>query len=108
MTTCKMKFTPLGARAFFVDGVEVDERAYRKGVDREQGEMRKVLVKQNGRRFRVPGCFGDSTEWRFENGGKGRYCPQLGKKHQRQAYYSSKRELIEKAKHRGYVVDQAN
>lgn len=66
--------------------------------------------KQRGRRFKVPGLFGDRTDWRHERDAKtgkdGRYCPQMARRPgDPNAVFRSRSELIEKAKQRGYTVD---
>lgn len=111
MTTCKLKFTPGGARRFFVDGVEVDEWSYHKGCAKEAAEQRRVLVPQRGRRFRTPGLFGDTGDWRGERDAKtgkdGRYCPQLARRPgDPNAVCRNRTELIERGKRRGWTVDQ--
>lgn len=112
MTTCAMRFTPAGSRMYFVDGKEVDEWTYQKGIAKELVEARR-RPKQNGKRFRTPGLFGDVADWRGERdrktGKDGRYCPQLARRiGDPEAVVRSKSELIEKAKRRGMVVDHSD
>lgn len=109
MTTCKMKLTTAG-RVYFVDGKEVDEWTYAKGCAREQAEMRRERVPQNGKRFRTPGLFGDRADWSRERDSKtgkdGRYCPQLARRpRDPNAVVRSKWELIERGKRMGYSID---
>lgn len=108
MTTTRMKFVG-GERRYFVDGKEVGERVYRAASAREARETDKQFEKQRGRRFAMPGCFGDRKDWRLENGGKGRYCHQIGDRvNDPKGYCGSYREMLEKAKHKGYEVDTNN
>jgi len=44
--------------------------------------------------------------WENENGGKGRYCGQLGRKDDPAAYCRSRNELAEKAKRRGQTFEK--
>jgi hypothetical protein len=111
MTTTRMIFTRAGARQFFVDDKEVDEWTYRKAQAKEAREMERSREKQNGRRFRAPGCFGDFGDWKRETdrktGRSGRYCGQLARyPGDPRAVFHSKKELIEAAKKRGMVEDK--
>jgi len=45
--------------------------------------------------------------WENENGGKGRFCGQLGAKKDANAYCRSRHELIEKAARRGQTFEKA-
>jgi hypothetical protein len=111
VTTCRMKLTRGGARLYFVDDVEVDEWTYRKGVAREAAEQRRVLKKQNGKRERSPGMYGDFADWRRETDPKtglnGRYCPQLAKfKGDPNAVCKNRSELIDRGERLGYTVEK--
>lgn len=112
MTTCRMKFCPSGSRRYFVDDKEVDEWTYHKMAAKELAEQQKALraKKQNGRRFKVPGLFGDFGDWSRERDQKtgmdGRYCGQLARfPKDPRAVFKSKRSMLEAAKRRGMVED---
>jgi putative FmdB family regulatory protein len=54
-----------------------------------------------------PRVQGDIADWGNENRGKGRYCPQLASKPKDpNAYATSRWDLIDKGKRRGWEIDK--
>jgi hypothetical protein len=88
-----------------INGREVTREQFLAGAAKAKPSR---MEKQRGRRFKPPGLFSDKTDWTFENGGKGRWCPQMGKKKDPKAYFHTRRKLIEHAKRDGYVVDHSD
>jgi putative FmdB family regulatory protein len=57
--------------------------------------------------LQAPRVRGDIADWGTENGGKGRYCPQLAEKpNDPRAFAQSRHDLIDKGKRRGWSVDK--
>lgn len=81
---------------FFINGAEVDEATY---LDA------RTKNRQNGKRFRPPNfTLAPDFFWHRENNGKGRHIGQLDEKpNDPDAYCTSRRELIEKAKRKGFT-----
>lgn len=87
-----------GEWRYFLNGRGVDERTY---LDA------RLRNKQRGKRYRRPGCYGDATDWEKENGGRGRYCPQIARKPKDPGAYVRKRaDLIKYAERNGFGVEK--
>lgn len=55
-----------------------------------------------------PRVMGDIADWSNENGGKGRYCPQAGKKvADPDAYFTSRQKFEDWGLARGYTVNRS-
>jgi hypothetical protein len=99
--TCSYKLVDYNP-VYFVDGVEVDEKTYRKRQGEELRQAQREREMQAGRRFRCALTKGDEADWSKENSGRGRYCGQLGRfQNDPSAWARSRHDLINKAKQRG-------
>lgn len=112
MTTCALRFTKAGSKVFIVDGREVDEWTYRKSVEKEAAEQRRLREPQAGRRFSCTAFIGDRSDYRGERdrktGRDGRYYGQLAKyPGDPRAVFPTKRAALEAAKRRGMEEDKS-
>lgn len=87
-----------------IAGERLTEAEYKKkypGEFKQREENRKFAAKLG--RVKAGACTPrDETDWRRENGGKGRYCGQLGEHvNDERAYFPTKAAMVEAAKHRG-------